>query len=219
MICLEGVLFVSLLLKALQTSKMSSSSAYDVDPSNLIEVGFCRSGVLWAYKEENNCHLSPLPEYGSDGEPIEPVCICGWDSVGDDTSSETKTDAVDVVKPLFVCGPDYQAAGPSVVSCEATPLMATNKTNSFPEDDIETDEYTLDDRVTDSDKEEEVRANLYAKWCLQSWVEVASHTLNTDSAGRDDFCRRPHWDVVDKVVNLALSNSYLGSGNPPTMLG
>ena len=198
---------------------MSSSSAYDVDPSNLIEVGFCRSGVLWAYKEENNCHLSPLPEYGSDGEPIEPVCICGWDSAGEGTSTETKADAVDVVEPLFVCGPDYQVAGPSVVSCEAAPLMATIKPDCFPEDDVETDEYSNDDRVTDIEKEEEVRANLYAKWCLQSWVQVTSYSLHTDSAGREAFCRRPNWGLVDKVVNLALSNSYLGPGDSPTMLG
>ena len=57
---------------------MSSACAYDVDPDNLVDVGYSRSGVLWAYKEENVSPLSPEPEFGSDCEPKEAICVCGW---------------------------------------------------------------------------------------------------------------------------------------------
>ena len=192
MICLEGVVFVSLLLKALQTSKMSSSSAYDVDPANLIDVGFCRSGVLWAYKEENDCHLSPLPEYGSDGEPIEPVCVCGWDSSSEGSITDTKTEALELVEPLFVCGPDYQAAGPSVVNCEAAPLLEFIKPEWIPIDVDDDDDDDLDQRVLNIEKEEAARVTMYEGWCLQAWLAVASHSLHTDEAGREAFCLRPN---------------------------
>ena len=195
---------------------MSSSSAYDVDPANLIQVGFCRSGSLWAYKTENNCRLSPLPEYGSDEEPN---CICGLDSAGEGTSTEFKSDSPGVVEPLFVCGPGYTVEGPSVVSCsEASPLIEHIEPEWIPTDDDD-EEYTLDERVKDIEEEEEARATLYQKWCMQAWVDVTSYCLHTNEAGREAFRQRPNWGLVDKVVNSALANSYRGPGNPPTMLG
>ena len=88
---------------------MSSSFVHEIVPENLVQVGFCRSGSLWDYTSESTGRLSPLPVYGSVGEP---VCTCGLDSPGEDTSMTFKSDLADVVEPLFVCGPGYTVEGP-----------------------------------------------------------------------------------------------------------
>ena len=200
---------------------MSSSSAHDIIPENLIDVGFRRSGVLWAYKEENDSHLSPQPEYGSDCEPIEPVCACGWDSSSEGSITDTKTEALELVGPLVVCGPDYQAAGPSVANCEAAPLLEFIKPEWIPIDveDDDDDEDDLDQRVLYIEKEEAARFTMYEGFCLQAWLAVASHSLHTDEAGREAFCLRPNWGLLESIINSALANSYSGPGDPPTLCG
>ena len=200
---------------------MSLSFAYDVDPENLVDVGFNRSGVLWAYKEDTDTHLSPQPEYGSDCEPNEPVCLCGWDSSSEGSIPYTKTEALDSVEPLDVCGPNNLAAGPSVVPCEAAPLLELVNSEWVPinVDDEDEDEDDLDSRVLYIEKEEAARFSWYEGCCLQAWLTLASHSLHTDVAGREAFCLRPNWGLLETIINSALANSYTGPGDPPRMMG
>ena len=199
---------------------MSSACAYDVDPDNLVDVGYSRSGVLWAYKEENVSLLSPEPECGSDCEPKEAVCVCGWDSSSDGSITDTKTEALGLAEPLVVCGTDHQAAGPSVVNCEASPLLELIKPEWIAIDDEDDDDVDdLDSRILYIEREEAARVTMYEKWCLQAWLTLASHTLHTDEAGRDAFCRRPNWGLLETIINSALAKSYTGPGKPPRLIG
>ena len=199
---------------------MSSTCAYDVDPDNLVDVGYSRSGVLWAYKEENISLLSPEPEGGSDCEPKEAVCVCGWDSSFDGSFTDTKTEALGLAEPLVVCGTDRQAAGPSVVICEASPMLELIKPEWIPIEVEDGDDIgDLDSSILYIEKEEAARFAMYERFCLQAWLTIASHSLHTDESGREAYCKRPNWDVLETVVNSALAKSFTGTGEPPRLVG
>ena len=197
------------------------SSAYDVDPANLVDVGYNRSGILWAYKEEN---ISPLrSESGddSDFESKDAVCVCGWDSPFDGSIPDTKAEALGLAVPLVVSEADHQAAGPSGVLSEASPILEVIKPEWIPievdEDDESEDD--LDSRILYIEREEAARLSWYESCCLKAWLTLASHTLHTDESGREAFLVRPNWDVVENVINSALARSFTGNGDPPRLVG
>ena len=200
---------------------MSSASAYDVDPDNLVDVGYSRSGILWAYKEEN---ISPLrSESGDDSDfkSKDAVCVCGWDSPFDGPIPDTKAEALGLAVPLVISEADHQAAGPSGVPSEASPILEVIKPEWLPikveEDDDSEDD--LDSRVLYIEKEEAARVKMYEGFCLQAWLSLASHTLHTDESGRDAFIRRPNWGLLENVINSALAKAYTGPGKAPTLVG
>ena len=200
---------------------MASACAYDVDPDNLVDVGYSRSGILWTYKEEN---ISPSgSESGED--PVlnakAAVCVCGWDSPFDGPIPDTKAEALRLVEPLVISEADRQAAGPSGGSNEASPILEVIIPDWLPvgvEEDEESED-DLDSRVLYIEREEAARVSMYEKWILQSWLTVASHSLHTDQAGRDAFIRRPNWGLLENIINSALAKAYTGPGKAPTLVG
>ena len=87
----------------------STINAHDVDPENQVEVGY----RVW--KAEDDCELLLLPNYDSDGEPIQCICMVGS---GEGLSSNTldSSESPVAVVPLCTVGPAYSVGGPDYVS-------------------------------------------------------------------------------------------------------
>ena len=194
----------------------STTNAYDVDPENQIEVGY----MTW--KAETDCELRLLPEYDSDGEPIQ--CICGTGSgEGEGPTTLGSTESPAPVKPLFICGPAYSVADPDILASSESPAPIQPQWVPLDEGHEETslDDFYYDyfQRVREYEAERDARVKLYSKWCLEAWVNVASNSLDTDEAGREAFRLLPNWPIVETLANAALASYYRGPGDPPRIFG
>ena len=193
----------------------STTNAYDVDPENKVEVGY----RVW--KAEDDCELRLLPNYYSDGEPIQCICMVGS---GEGPSSNTldSSESPEPVAPLCTVGFAYSLEDSDSVSSESpvpiqpqwVPLDEGNEDTSV--DDFYHDYYQ---RIREFEAERDARTRLYSKWCLEAWVTVASYSLNTDEAGREAFRLQPNWPLVETLANAALASFYRGPGDPPRIFG
>ena len=117
-------------------------------------------------------------------------------------------------EPICICGPGPVEGPASPVPSESPPPIQPQWVAL---DDCYM-EPTLDQRVRVYEAEREARHCLYAKWCLEAWINLASYSLHTDEAGREAFRRLPNWEIVECYVNEALARDYRGTGLPPRMV-
>ena len=197
-----------------RTLKMSATNNGEEKPADLIEVGFCRSGVIWKWKCENGLELELIPNYDENGD-LE--CTCGIDSA-EGAPAEVKAESP-VPRPMFVCGPGFTVEGPiTLTPNEATlPLPVVKSEEVAPEGNVNLEEDP-DQRILDYEAEGGVRHQLYSQWIMEAWVNVSAHSLHTDESEREAFRRRPHWGTVETVVNTAIALTWKGQGPPPKML-
>ena len=79
------------------------------------------------------------------------------------------------------------------------------------------DPPTLEDSVRFYEAERSARHDLYAKWCFECMVRLASLSLHTDDDGRAAFVRLPDYSIVTATVNDLIARGFQGSGEPPQM--
>ena len=196
----------------------ASTNNYDVDPENQIEVGY----RVW--KAEDDCELRLLPEYDSEGEPVQCICMVGS---GEALSSATVASS-DSPGPICHLGPGYSVGAPEVSSSS----QSSSSSSSPPiqpqwvvldegpvENSIEEFYQEYYRRAREIENEREARTLLYSRWSLESWVEVASWSLGTNDEGRHAFRLRPNWNIVEQIANAALATFYRGPGDPPKIFG
>ena len=194
----------------------ATTNSYDVDPENQVEVGY----RVW--KAEDDCELRLLPNYDSDGEPVQCICMIG-SGEGPSSAVSPSSDSPEADKPLCHCGPAYSVGGPDVTSSSesSAPIQPQWVPLDWGHADTSMDEFYQDyyRRVREMEIERDARTLLYSKWSLEAWVFVASWSLDTDEAGREAFRLRPNWPIVERLANAALASYYRGPGNPPRIFG
>ena len=79
------------------------------------------------------------------------------------------------------------------------------------------EEPTLVDAVRMFEREREARRNVYAHFCFDAMLKLASISLNTDDDGRAAFLLYPDYGVVTATVNDLIAHGYQGPGEPPKM--
>ena len=117
-------------------------------------------------------------------------------------------------EPICICCPGPLEGHVSPVPSESPPPI---QPEWIALDDCY-EEPTLDERVRLYESEREARHIVYAKWCLEAWINLASYSLHTDEAGREAFRRLPNYEIVGCYVNEVLARDYKGTGLPPRML-
>ena len=118
-------------------------------------------------------------------------------------------------EPICICGPAFSVEGPATRAPSESPPI---QPEWIPLDKAWV-EPSLDQRVRVYEAERDARYELYSKWCLEAWVNLASYSLHTDEAGREAFRHLPNWEIVEALVNQALASNYIGPGLPPRVFG
>ena len=122
------------------------------------------------------------------------------------TTWKSEGDYDEYGEPLCVCCPGPEA--------DPSPM---NPMDFIPMDEP-VDEPSLDDRIRLYEEEREARHIVYAKWCLDAFIELASYSLHTDEEGRSAFRRLPNYEIVTATVNDLIARDFQGTGEPPRML-
>ena len=127
------------------------------------------------------------------------------------SSDESNEAVIDMGSCRWNSEADYDSDGELLCVC-CPPQEPT-----LPVDTSVDDEPTLEDSVRWYEAERSARHDLYAKWCFEAMIRLASLTLHTDDDGRAAFVLLPDYALVTACVNDLIARGFQGTGEPPKM--
>ena len=139
--------------------------------------------------------------------------VCQTHKMSSEDSYGSTDAVIDVDSCTWGSEADYDSDGEKICVC-CPPEDAISTAEALATVD---DPPTLEDSVRWYEAERSARHELYAMWCLDARVRLASLSLYTDDNGRAAFVRLPDYSVVTATVNDLIARGYQGAGQPPQM--